>query len=312
MRFALRDDDTNYFTTPEALSECYDGIWNYLPPSLCIISKVKGNWPKWLGHIYEHRQYSDWEAWEKDDKIYPIEENQSLILFLKEKLAKGEIDICFHAKHHRNEDAVLPQEIPGNYIQGAEYYTKRDLTSDIRNEIKHLNDLFNYRITVFTPPQNLLSHKGYKAVLKAGLNICGGGIAFYRKQKDFSGLMNIARQLSFKLKHREDDYPFVLNFRDHTEIPYHYSLQPNTLLDELIDAFDAVKKYNGDFVLSTHYAEFNYPMQYNHRLTMKNILEAFLDHISKYRIEYMTLSKLLSADKKDQHLNAYQPTQSHI
>lgn len=293
MRFAIRDDDTNYYTQPEDLTRCYEDIWNEFPPTLSLISKVKGNWLYWVHQIYKDKQQTDWTAWTSDNTIYPIEDNQQLVSFMKEKLTQGKLDISFHAKHHRNEDPQLPKGMSNNYVRGAEYFTTRDLGNEIKAEVAHLQHIFGYNISVFTPPQNLLSEKGYKAVIDAGLNICGGGIPFYKKEKDLKGITNIARQLIFKTLHRESDYPSVLRFSRHNEVAYHYPLQPTTRLDSLIYDFEMVRKYNGDFVLSTHYVEFDYPMVYDETITMKKILLDFLDYISKYKVEKMSLSDML-------------------
>jgi hypothetical protein len=293
MRLALRDDDTNYYTSPETLEECYKDVWSIVPPSLSLISKVKGNWSYWVHQIYKDKDKTDWNLWREDDHVYPIENNKDLIEYLNEKLKEGKIDLCFHAKHHRNEDPVLPQAVEANYIHGAEFYTSRDLSNYIATEVAHLSRTFNYNISVFTPPQNLLSLEGYKSVLKAGLNVCGGGISFYKKEKTLQGLRNMQKQLLFKGLHRGKDYPFVLRFSNHTEIPYHYPLQPNTDLKDLIRQFEMVRSFDGDFVLSTHYVEFNYKMVNDQSKTMKNILEEFLDYTKKYKINYTTLSDLL-------------------
>lgn len=293
MRFAIRDDDTNFFTTPAELEACYSDIWDESPVTLCLISKVKGEWEKWVHQIYKDKQDTDWDAWTKDNTAHPIEDNTELVSFLREKIKEGKIDIGFHAIYHRNEDDALPVEMNNNYVRGAEFYTNRDLTDAIRREVDHLSNVFQYPITVFTPPQNLLSLKGYKAVLDAGLNICGGGLSFLKKEKDLAGLVNIGRQVSFKLMHRESDYPHVIKYSKHTEAPYHYPLQPGTLLRTLTDAFDMVRRYDGDFILSTHYVEFNYPMVYDETKTMKNIMMDFLDYVSKFEVERVTLSQLL-------------------
>ena len=293
MRFAIRDDDTNFFTQPEDLVRCYEDIWDDYPPTLSLISKVKGNWLHWVHTIYKQKQNTDWDAWTQDDAIYPIEQNAELVYFLKTMARVGKLDIAFHAIHHRNEDPVLPEGMSNNYVRGAEFFTTRDLTEEIKQEVTHLNNLLGTEITVFTPPQNLLSDKGYKAVIDAGLNICGGGLSFLKKEKDLQGLVTLAKQLSFKVLHRESDYPKVLNFSNHKEVAYHYPLQPTTRLDSLIYDFDMVRKYDGDFVLSTHYVEFDYPMVYDETITMKKILVDFLDYVSRYKVKKMSLSKML-------------------
>lgn len=293
MRFAIRDDDTNYYTQPEDLERCYGDIWDDFAPTLSLISKVKGNWLYWVHQIYKDKHDTDWDAWTNDDTIYPIEDNTALIPFIQQKVKEEKLDLAFHAKHHRNGDPVLPEGRSNNYVRGAEFFTTRDLTNEIKEEVAHLEQIFDTDIIVFTPPQNLLSPMGYQAVLNAGLNLCGGGIPFYKKEKNAKGIANIIKQLSFKLLHRDADYPKVLKYNNHNEVAYHYPLQPNTRLDTLIYDFEMVRKYNGDFVLSTHYVEFDYPMVYDETITMKKVLMDFLDHVSKYNVEKMSLSEML-------------------
>ena len=294
MRFAIRDDDTNFFTTPTELQQCYGDIWHEFAPTLCLISKVKGDWAKWVHQIYKDKQDTDWAAWTADNTPHPIENNTELVAFLKEKIKDGKLDVGYHAKYHRNQDSSLPQEMTNNYVRGAEYFTNRNVTNEIKEEVTHLNKLLNTNISVFTPPQNLLSQLGYECVLEADLNLCGGGITFYKKEKDLKGIINIGKQLAFKLINKEADYPHVLRYSNHTEIAYHYPLQPGTRLKSLIEDFEMVHKHNGDFVLSTHYVEFNYPMVYDENITMKHVLMDFLDYISKYSdVQKMSLSQLL-------------------
>lgn len=294
MRFAIRDDDTNFFTTPQQLEACYHDIWDTVVPTLCLISKVKGNWEYWVHEIYKTKQATNWKAWTEDNEAHAIEDNKSLTHFLKQKLHEGKIDLAFHAKYHRNEDEVLPTEQAANYVRGAEFFTTRNLSEYIKHELELLEQLFQYNITVFTPPQNLLSVQGYQAVLKAGLNVCGGGISFTKKEKDWRGIINIAKQGLFKITNRDSNYPRTIRYTHHTELPYHYPLQPNTKLEDLIKQFEMVRRFNGDFVLSTHYVEFFYPMVHKPSMTMKDTLLAFLQYIAKYNPEYTTLSKMLT------------------
>lgn len=311
MRFAIRDDDTNFFTTPEQLSDSYSEIWDIVPPSLCVITKVKGNWPKWVEHIYRHKQNTDWQAWEQDNEVHPIHDNEALISFLKTMVHAKKVDICFHAKHHRNEDDTLPPEIERNYVRCAEYLTKLDYAADIRNEVAYLSGLVDYQVSVFAPPQDLLSLKGYQSVLKAGLNVCGGGISFFKKQRDTRGVLNMLKQFSFKTIFPEDPYPYVLDYKTHREIPYYFPLLPDTPLQSLIEKFEMVRKHDGDFVLSTHHAEFGYRMEYDHSITLREVLLRFLEHVEQYNVSYVTLSQLLSNHQPKQSFRSLYHLRKH-
>ena len=37
MKFAIRDDDTSFFTRPEQLLRVYQGIWDRAPVSLSVV-----------------------------------------------------------------------------------------------------------------------------------------------------------------------------------------------------------------------------------------------------------------------------------
>ena len=37
MKFAIRDDDTSFFTRPEQLLRVYEGIWDRVPVSLSVV-----------------------------------------------------------------------------------------------------------------------------------------------------------------------------------------------------------------------------------------------------------------------------------
>jgi len=296
MRFAIRDDDTNFYTSPEEISAVYSDYWDTIPPTLSVITHVKGNWKFWLSEMYSHRQKMDWQAWRKDDKVFEIGNNDRLINFLKEKLREGKIDVSIHAVHHRNEDTVLPKARENNYINGAEFYTSRDLTNFLRNGVNYLSALVGKPIMVFTPPQNLLSGKGYQAVVSNKLSVVGGGISFWRKEvTTVHGLRNFAKQFLYKITQPSEDYPFALYFKNHSEVIHHYPLHPTTQVQDLIKAFDFVKSKNGDFVLSTHYHEFDEPLTYNKSLTMRQVFKEFMNYVMESTdVHFCSLNEMCS------------------
>ncbi|MGC3946068.1 MAG: hypothetical protein QM762_16375 [Chryseolinea sp.] len=161
--------------------------------------------------------------------------------FLREKLAEGKIDISFHAIHHRLDDE-FKSEMKNNYVRGAEFFTTKDLTAKLTTAIDYLTQLFGGRVTVFTPPQNLLSIQGYRAVINNGLSIVGAGIPFWRKELTGRGLGNFAKLLFYKTFKRKLDYPYVLKFENHAEIIHHYPLHPTTRVGDLINRFNEVER----------------------------------------------------------------------
>jgi hypothetical protein len=294
MLFAVRDDDVNFFTEPEELEFAYSHVWDKIPPTFSVISHVKGNWNRWAEEIYRLRQNADWKAWQRDNEAYPIDKNTSLIKFLNEGLANRKLDVCFHAIHHRNEDPVPPEPMPNNYVQGAEFYTTRDMRQPLADAIRYLHQHLKTKISVFTPPQNLLSLKGYKAVVSQKLSIIGSGIPFWKKERTLAGLINMTRVAGFKLKQSNKDYPFTLYFKNHSEVIHHYALHPTTKVEYLVEKFETARQLGGNFVLSTHYYEFKTPLVYNKTKNMKYVFDTFIDHVQRYNVDFCTLSEMCS------------------
>lgn len=297
MLFAVRDDDVNFFTEPHQLEFAYSKVWDTIPPTFSVISHVKGNWNRWAEEIYRLRHSADWEAWRKDDKAYPIDKNKSLVKFLNDGLGSRKLDLCLHAIHHRNEDPIAPAAVLNNYVQGAEFYTSRDLSQPLADAIGYLHQHFNTRISVFTPPQNLMSAKGYNAVVNQKLSIIGSGIPFWKKEMTVPGLVNMARVIEFKLKHRQKDYPYTLYFKNHAEVIHHYPLHPTTKFEALVEKFEAAYQMNGNFVLSTHYYEFTTPLTYDASKNMKYVFDKFIDHVQSHNVEFCTLSEMCARRK---------------
>ena len=44
MKFAIRDDDLNYFYTPKFIEENIKDIWDICPISMSAVHFIKGNW----------------------------------------------------------------------------------------------------------------------------------------------------------------------------------------------------------------------------------------------------------------------------
>jgi hypothetical protein len=62
--------------------------------------------------------------------------------------------------------------LENNFAIGAEFKTNRDLHLKLTAAVSALNNVFKYKISTFTPPQNTYSIDGAEAVRKAKLNLC--------------------------------------------------------------------------------------------------------------------------------------------
>lgn len=295
MKFALRDDDLNYFFSPEEIIKNYSGIWEICPVSMSVIPFVKGNWPKHVSEAEErgpgfinHEILANLKT---DNTVHPIGENIPLIQFIKEKIKEKKIYLTIHAIHHRNEDAVTPQ-LSGNFGFGAEFYTTRDLSIPLKEAKKYLEHTFDQPIHVFTPPQNSYNSKGLDAIFKNNLAICGDlpSVKSFNTLKLF-GLLNYSKYFAFKLFNRDIQFPFPI-VNDKLKMIGHFRLQPGTDLKKLYADFEAVYKINGVFILSTHSYAFSYKMKCT-TLTMGEALSAFVSFAeSKKNIEFVNLNQI--------------------
>jgi predicted deacetylase len=293
MRFAIRDDDTNFFTSPEEIEFCYKQTWDVCPPSLSVIPFVQGNWRQWQDEFYGTGKITDWQAWEKDDEVHPIHENTKLVAFLKEKVAEGKVALTIHGVNHRNTDKQR-QPLANNLIHYAEFYTDRDLTDKLKEGKAYLEKLFGQSFTVFTPPQNAITKEGYKAIVNNNLGLVGGGLPFLSRQKTLRWFGELMMWSFFRASNRNQYYPHVINLGRRKEIMVHFPLQEVTHLEDLIKAFDFVKAMNGDFILSTHYHGF--PVQhrsYKNKI-MKNVYDEFFEYVAKSDVQFCTVNQMLS------------------
>jgi len=140
INFAIRDDDTNYFTKPQDLINNYGSVWDICPISLSVVPfhacTKSGAIPKkyWTG---------------KD--IFPIGDNKELVQFLKEMMENRKISIMLHGCFHKDN------------ADGYEFDTGNDLSDKIKKGRDYLEKLFEVEIITFVPPHNTLSKKGLDA-----------------------------------------------------------------------------------------------------------------------------------------------------
>lgn len=303
MRFAIRDDDLNYFYAPKFIEENIKDIWDICPISMSAVPFIKGNWlenTKILENLGPNNVSKDIiKKIQDDNTIYNIADNQELVSFIKQKINEEKIYLTIHAIHHRNEDDKLP-EVGNNFPIGAEFYTNRDLTNDLNNAVEYLEKTFSQKITVFTPPQNLYSKKGFEAIVNNNLNICAYPLQL---KKDLSkyvlmyGLFNTFKLVFHKKIYKTIPYPKMIS-TDKICIIDHRSLQPGSNVEKLYKDFDFVYSKGGDFVLSTHSYGFNHKMQGSDK-TMGEVLKEFLLYVQKKEnVEFVRLNKIFEGEEK--------------
>src|SRR6185436_18997944 len=271
MKFAIRDDDTCYFTDPADLERVYHDVWDRVPVCLATVPFAIG---------YE-RAGIPREHW-RSGVAFPLERNQPLVAALKELVASRRATIALHGYTH--------QDFP----DGFEFQAAPDPERRVREGLHALSETLLAPISVFVPPLNALSKRGLAAVGAARLNILGSFLSFRPSMRpwDRHTLGNWWRVRRFResLGRSRGDrliYPHVLRYARHAEFGCH-SLVPGTTLDELIAGFEEARSAGGDYCLATHYWEVSD--------AMKTVMLRFLDHTARYAdVRFVAAEELFAA-----------------
>jgi hypothetical protein len=295
MKFAIRDDDLNYFYDPNIIEGNYKDIWDVCPISMSVIPFVKGDWPKWIDRFEKigpgFIKKSIIDEFYKDNKIYALGDNQELVSFIKRKIYECRVYVTIHGIHHRNEDECIPQ-FNDNYGIGAEFFTNRNLTNGLQESILYLSSMLDQKIEIFTPPQNLISSLGIDSIINNNLNIIYRLPSIRHLQTYIMlGFNEYMKYLKFKLRKKVIDYPYPLRGKK-ISIANHFRLQPDTDINSLYASLNEVYKYNGSFVVSTHSYGFEYKMKDSNK-KMGLVLRELVDYAStKPDVKFVNLKQI--------------------
>lgn len=238
MKFALRDDDTNFFTRPDQLERAYGAYWDRLPVSLAIVP----------AHAATRSKAIPREHWEGQAE-FPLADNPGLVAFLREQLGAGRLVPMLHGYSHKN------------YPDGYEFQVAPDLRGRLRRGRAELENLLGHPIRTFVPPHNALSRRGLEALDAEGFNVLGSFLSFRPSQKPWgaASLANYLRLTVFRLRTRRGRtarliYPYPLRYKNHAEFGCHLLL-PWARAEDLIAGFEQARRLGGDYCLATHYWE---------------------------------------------------------
>ncbi|MFN8526418.1 MAG: DUF2334 domain-containing protein [Chloroflexota bacterium] len=269
MRFAIRDDDTSFFTQPEQLQRVYGEYWDRIPISLAVVPSHASTRSK--GIPPEH-----WEG----IRHFPLGDNPALISFLSEQVQRGRVSILLHGYSHQN------------YPTGYEFQAAPALDSRLARGRAYLETLLNVSISTFVPPHNALSRRGLQAVDAARLNVLGSFYSFRPDKRpwDVPTLRNYLRVTAHRRRtgrgrHDRLIYPWPLRYKRHAEFGCQ-PLVPRTTLEELLAQFEEARRFGGDFCLATHYWEID------DRLA--GILQMLLAHAERADVQFVHADELFS------------------
>jgi predicted deacetylase len=257
MKFAIRDDDTCYFTRPEVLEQVYHDVWKRVPVCLATVPFAIGY--KRAGIPPEH-----WES----GIPFALESNGDLVSFLKSRIAEKSATIALHGYSHQD------------FSNGFEFQAAPDPDRRLADGLRHLRETLGGTVSIFVPPHNALSRHGLRAVGGAGLNILGSFLSFRPSMRSWDGRtlanwwrVRRFRQATGRGKRDAMVYPHVLRYADHAEFGCH-TLVPGTTFEDLAAGFDEARRAGGDFCLATHYWEVD--------ALMKSVLLRLLDHAARH------------------------------
>lgn len=195
----IRDDDLNFFTKYEDVEKVYKEIEGFpvsfaAIPEVTDISRVgkcpetKGNKePQWIGN------------------------NSELVMWMKEKLSKGKIDVLMHGLTHGYKPEIGKQDAE------MQWRDEKELLQEIKEQKARMQDVLNYPITVFVAPSNKISKYGIKCVEESGLNFSGIIPLQFQREMTLLNIRNYIKRFYVRALYRIP-YPGVLKYSNHLEL----------------------------------------------------------------------------------------------
>lgn len=238
LRFCIRDDDTNFFTTPEELERAYGQITQWGPVSLAVVPFCRAGSSK----AVPERLRRTWS-------VHPLHENRALVAYLRDGVAAGRFEIMLHGYHH-DEPHDRPEFAEGN-----------DLHRRVLEGRRYLEDLLATRIRVFVPPHNAIRRSGLRAIAREGLHL--GGAAGVRGGWPVlsAGTWALWWQLRQWRTSGGLGVPWILDLGDHREIAGN-AVTPLATLKSSQMTLDGACEVGGVFCAATHYWELDVPSQH--------------------------------------------------
>lgn len=234
MIFAIRDDDTAFFTKPEELDSAYD----FVREGTVSLSVVPCS-------VFEHRDdvfpYSHDEVEIKNNKYYFLDKNKRLVKYLKDSIHEGKYEILLHGYTHEY------MYVNGRWLPEMIWKDKSQLEHELKFGKDYLENLLSTSIKVFVAPNNAVDNKAISIISDLGLDY--SGIIYINDRKlTYDYLVNFYKRWKVRIT-KGIPYPGVLNYGDHKELVA-YTLDN---LSRLKKEYLLCKKKEVPFVVYTHY-----------------------------------------------------------
>lgn len=232
MLFAIRDDDTSFYTRVSDLTDAYDFISEGCV-SLSIVPFAvpyhKTSKPYGDGYEYTQRDLAD---------------NTELVSFLKEQIGRGSYAAMLHGFSHEYK------EVNGTWLPEMLWKDPSQIQQEVGEGKKHLENLLSTEIDVFVAPSNKLNEKTITALEQQHLNL-SGIIGKSRDRKlDGKYIRNYLHRTVYKMRYNIP-YGGIYKYNAHKEL-YAYPIKSE---EYLMRIYHLCKAQNLPFVVYTHYWE---------------------------------------------------------
>lgn len=226
MKFVIRDDDLNYFSTPTDIEAWYADVFAQgIPVGFATIPFIVPS-----GDAYP-------EPIPRIDGEYPVGENKQLVAYVK---GNSLIEILQHGTTHVTRNDLYEYRNP--HIPRKETIRGR----------AGLVQAFGVEPRVFVPPHDWIGTAGIRSVEAAGMDIIrgrGAGLRNWIPRWAYLRVFFIMlfRKLRYAFRHTAPAYPYVLDFGAHKEA-CSYRIED----DDVFDGLDYAHQKDGIFVVVTH------------------------------------------------------------
>jgi hypothetical protein len=272
MRFAIRDDDTCFYTRAEELERVWGGVLGYLPVSLAVTP---------FALRAEH--LGDPARFYQGPESGTLSENKELVGWMREQLRNGRISVMCHGATHEYR-RTGPTTLVPEYV----WKPAGQVAEETARARRHLEETFGVRVLTFVPPGNGISRASIEALApyfdRMLASVSLRRLSDIRLRADYATVL--ARRVYFQLRHGIVD-PFGGTLAGMRLFPSFPATVTTDWL-ELDRRLELCARLKADFIVGVHYWEIGE--------TMKGRLERLFEKAGKLGYEFRSCDALLSAE----------------
>lgn len=240
LKFALRDDDVDFWTDPNVLESLYRPFWDIGGVvSFAVIPFGIETYDRGKPETF----------YQVPNTQRAVGENLALVAYLREKIEQGKVDILLHGYDHEYK-----VEGKQKWIPECLWKSQEQLEKEMKDGRTYLEELFDRTVSVYVPPSNSIDKKGITAMEAAGLQLSGT----IGRSKDRAMSLSYVQAYMWRAftawLYSGSLYPHVMKIGSHLEL----AAQPVTsqvALDSLMAYIQVCKKMSAPCVLATHHWE---------------------------------------------------------